>query len=133
MEYKINYVSLNEMINIKAEIEQDRSLFIAEINSNCDIKSLQDYLTTMTKVFSFPIPSKGLDGYNDWMTDLDWLEKDGYVLIIYNYKGFLSQDLISKKNVIDGFTNHIFPFWQEEVTKVVVEGRVKPFILYLVD
>ncbi len=33
----------------------------------------------MSEVFRFPIHSKGFDGYNDWIRDLDWLDKDGYV------------------------------------------------------
>lgn len=133
MENKIYYVSSSEMKNIKKELKKDKTLFIAEINSNSNIKLLEDYFATITEVFHFPIPSKKLDGYNDWMRDLEWLEKDGYVLVVYNYKDFLSQDLLSKKKVIDGFTYLILPFWQEEVTKIVVGGNPKPFNVYFVE
>lgn len=132
MENKVLYVSSNELVEIKKDIENDNSLFIAEIDGN-NIQRLQDFLNIMTEVFHFPYPSGSLDSYNDWMRDLDWLDKEGYVLIINNFKGFLSQDLLSKKVIIDGFTNVILPFWQEEVMEVVVEGQVKPFMVYLVD
>ncbi|WP_438349574.1 barstar family protein [Paenibacillus sp. FA6] len=132
MENKIHYVSFNEMIDIKKMIENDNSLYIAEIDSS-DVQQLPDFLTTMSSVFQFPFPSRSIDSYNDWMRDLDWLNKDGYVLFIYSYKDFLSQDLLSQKAVIDGFSSVILPFWQEEVTEVVVEGKAKPFIIYLVE
>jgi hypothetical protein len=132
MEHNIHYVSSREMVDIKKEIEKDGSLYIAEIDSS-DVKQLQDFLTTMSKVFRFPFPSRGLDSYNDWMRDLDWLNKDGYVLVINNYKDFLSQDLLSKEAVIDGFSSIILPFWQEEVKHVVVDGQTKQFTIYLVD
>lgn len=132
MENKIYYVSSQEMVGIKETIQQDSALFIAEIKSS-DVQTLQDYLRTISEVFRFPFPSRGLDGYYDWMRDLDWLSYDGFVLIIYDYKNFLSQDLLSKTSIIDGFSNIVLPFWQEEVSEVVVEGHVKPFMLYLVD
>ncbi len=132
MNNKIHYVSLEAMLDIKNHIEQDNSLFIAEING-VDIPQIQDYLALMSTLFQFPIPSRGLDGYNDWMRDLEWINKDGYVLVINNYKDFLHQDIQSKKAVINGFTNTILPFWEEEVKHVVVGGEMKRFTVYLVD
>lgn len=132
MENKIHYVSSKEMVDVRKTIEKDSSLFIAEIQGS-EVQQLQDFLKTISMVFQFPFPSRSLDSYNDWMRDLDWLEKDGYVLIINNYKDFLSQDLLSKKDIIDGFANIILPFWQKEVTEVVVEGQAKTFMVYLVD
>jgi len=132
MENKVFYVTSREMAEYKKLFENDSSLYAVELNGS-NIHMLQEYLTIMTEILGFPFPSRTLDGYNDWMCDLDWLEKDGYVLVIYNYKDFLSQDLPSKKAVRDGFVNIILPWWQQEVETCVVGGKVKAFNLYLVD
>lgn len=132
MENKIHYTSSNEMLAIKKKLENCDSLYIVEINGE-EINQLTDFLTTMSQGFQFPIPSRSLDSYYDWMRDLDWLNKDEYVLIITNYKQFLSQDLSARKEVIEGLTSIILPFWEEEVRKVVIEGEVKSFMVYLVE
>lgn len=132
MDNKIISVSSNEVPDILKEIENDKSLFIAQINSN-EVQDLQEYLNKMSEVFRFPFPSRSIDSYNDWMRDLDWLNKDGYVLVFYNFKEFLCKDLFSKEAIIDGFSNIILPFWQEEVTQTIVEGESKPFTVYLVE
>ncbi len=132
MQNKIINVSSSEMTKILKTIVNDSSLFIAQINSNY-IQDLQEYLTKMSEVLRFPFPSRSIDSYNDWMRDLDWLNKDGYVLVFYNFKEFLSKDLISRKAIIEGFSNVILPFWQEEVIETVVEEEPKLFTVYLVE
>lgn len=132
MQNNIINVSSNEMTDIMKTIENDSSLFIAQINCNY-VQDLQEYLNKMSEVFHFPFPSRSIDSYNDWMRDLDWLNKDGYVLVFYNFKEFLCKDLISRKAIIDGFSNVILPFWQEEVIETVVEGESKLFTVYLVE
>ena len=77
--------------------------------------------------------SRSLASYNDWMKDLDWFGKDSYILIIRNYKSFLANDLPLKEMIMEGFRDYILPWWQEDVEKYVVEGKAKPFNIYLVD
>ena len=132
MENKIYYISYKEMVNIKKTLEEDGSLYVAEINGS-NIQQLQDFLDVVSEKFSFPFPSRSLDSYNDWMRDLDWLNKDGYALIIYNYKDFLNQDLSFRKTVINGFNELILPWWKGEVEQCVVDGKAKPFNVYLID
>jgi hypothetical protein len=137
LEQKIEFVSLNEILDIKKKIEKDNSLFLAEINKNNDVQLLQDYLDGMKDLFQFPFRNEisynlSLDGYYDWMRDLDWLDKDGYILVIYNYNDFLNGDLEAKRKVIYGVIDTILPFWKEEVLRTVVEGIAKTFIVYLV-
>ncbi len=107
-------------------------MYVAEIDGK-KVQVLHDYLKTMSEVFHFPFPSRSLDSYYDWMKDLDWLDKNGYVLIVNNFNSFLSQDLATRELVIEGFEKIILPFWQENVMKEVVEGQAKLFIVYLVD
>lgn len=132
MKNNIYSVSSKEMVEIKKKLESDKKLFLAEINGE-NAQKLQDYLDIISKLFQFPIPARGLDGYNDWMRDLEWLDKDGYVLVIHNFEDFLCQDVLKKSLVINGFSNTILPFWEEEVKHVVADGQPKPFIIYLVD
>lgn len=137
MKQKIELVSLNEILDIKNKIEKKSSLFLAEINKNNDVQLLQDYLDVMKDLFQFPFRNEmsyklSLDGYYDWMRDLDWLDKDGYVLVIYNYNDFLNKDLEAKRKVIYGLIDTILPFWKEEVLRTVVEGIAKTIIVYLV-
>lgn len=132
MENKIVYISSNQITDEIKKWGDETSIYIAEINGD-NIKKLSDYLSIMSEAFHFPFPSHSLDSYNDWMRDLDWLDKDGYILIIYNFNSFLSHDLASKRLVIDGFKKIILPFWQENVLKEVVEGMIKPFVVYVVD
>lgn len=139
MKNKIYHLSSIELIDIKEYLEKEGTFFIGEIDGE-KIQKLQDYLDTVKDLFQFPINSLNLgsyklnlNGYNDWMRDLDWLSKEGYVLIIYNFKQFLDHDPISKKKVINGLYKTILPFWEKEVEEVVVGGKVKPFNVYLVD
>ena len=67
------------------------------------------------------------------MRDLEWLGKDEYALIIYNYENFLEQDLSLKKVIMDDFAESIMPWWQDEVETCVVGGKAKPFNVYIVD
>jgi len=128
----IHYVSLNEFRGIQKALDKNNSFYIAEIDGK-EIYTLSDYLAKMSNLFQFPYLSLSIDGYNDWMRDLDWLEKDGYILVIYNFHFFLKEDLSSRKQVIDNFYDIILPFWEYEVTETVVEGKVKPFIIYFVE
>ncbi len=138
IENKIYQVSQEEMQIRKKELQKDNSIYIAEINGR-DIQSIETYLDAMNELFKFPIPVRGgnglrgLNGYLDWMTDLDWLNKEGYVLIINNFTFFLQNDAKLKKLLMEEFNKNILPFWQEDVKRVVVGGKPKSFLVYLVD
>jgi hypothetical protein len=132
MENKIHVVSSREMSDIKNNLMKDESLFVAEILGS-EVRDLQDFFRIMSELFEFPWPSRNYAGFSDWMTDLDWLHKDGYVLVIHQFQDFMSEDQAEKQEVIDVFATDVLPFWQEEVVKVVVEGEVKLFHVYLVD
>jgi len=132
MKNKVYYVSQKEMAELREEFQKDELLYIADING-CVIQNLQDYLITMNEIFKFPIPARSLDGYFDWIRDLDWLMKEGYVLIINNFSKFIENDLQMKNKIVEDLEKIVLPWWQEEVEKCVVEGKAKPFNVYLVD
>ena len=131
MESKIHTISAQEMAVQKMNFQLDESTYIVEIDG-ATIQSLEKYLSEISDKFKFPVPSRHLGGYNDWMRDLDWLGKSKYVLIIYNYNEFLSKDVQSKKVIMDNFLDCIFPWWQTDVEKYCVDGKAKPFNVYLV-
>jgi len=66
------------------------------------------------------------------MTDLDWLGKKSYILIIHDYSKFLMQDLECKKMIMEIFNDEILPWWQKNIEKYVINGKSKPFNVYLV-
>lgn len=132
MHNQIYRVSAEEMAKIKQEIEKDQSLFIAEINGR-EMHQFDDYFYEMYKICEFPTLPCSFDSYIDWMTDLQWLEKDGYIVIIHDFKHFLDWDRKDKENVVNYFANRILPYWQKDVETQCVGGKPKPFNVYLVD
>ncbi len=107
--------------------------WIAEIDGKKALTWV-NYAHQIEKAMRFPTPcDKGMDGYLDWICDLDWLEADAYVIIINNFNEFMLHDLERKKKVISYFDKHIIPWWDGEVEKFVVEGKKKPFQVYLVN
>ncbi|MCL2013116.1 MAG: hypothetical protein FWG75_10070 [Cystobacterineae bacterium] len=132
MENRLLYVSAEEMEALKPVLQADPSLFLAEIDGNM-ATHLSAYLSWASKRFGFPRPASKIDAYNDWMRDLSWLEKEGYALIIYNYKNFLQQEWAHKKAIMEEFVETILPWWQGEIEKFCVGGKAKPFNVYAVD
>ena len=132
MKNKVYCASKEEMVGLREVFQKNNTLYVADINGSA-IWSLQDYLNIMNDLFRFPIPARSLDGYLDWIRDLDWLNKDGYVLIINEFSKFLNKDLNMRNKIIEDFEKVVLPWWQEEVEKYVVEGRAKSFNVYLVD
>ena len=127
-------VTLAEMNEIKKELVKDETLFIGEMDGE-NIQSWKEYIAVVSQLFHFPYEKHYAHaGYLDWMEDLDWLNKEGYVFIIYQYSEFLQHDRENEKlYFLNDFINDILPFWEEEVERVMVGGKAKRFSLYLVD
>ncbi len=118
---------------MKKELEK-KNIFIGEINGK-KINTLDDYMNVIIKEFNFPenifknIDS--IDAYNDWMTDLSWLEDyQGYAIFIYNLKYMLNMDSVKKEIILNNFDEVIVPFWTNDIEKVVVGGEKKEFLLF---
>lgn len=117
---------------IVQEAKAVKNSHVVEIYGS-EIHSWEDYIDTIENTFKFPTSCiDSVDRYYDWMTDLDWLGKDSYTLVIHKYKEFLAQKPTLRKEIIDGFSDHVLPWWQEEVEHFVVDGRAKPFNVYVV-
>jgi isocitrate dehydrogenase kinase/phosphatase len=61
---------------------------------------------------------------------LDWLNACGYALFVYDFPHFLRNDRDSKDFFIKHFQDFILPFWEDEVTRVLVDGKAKSFNVY---
>ncbi len=101
------------------------------------IETYEQYFDELWKVFSFSeIPEGWEKDYHtedDFMTEMDELTKDKYVFVIKNYDEFLANDIKEKEEIENYYENYLLPFWDEEVERVVVEGKRKDFNIYLVS
>lgn len=52
---------------------------------------------------------------------------------ITNYDEFLTNNIEERAEIEDYYKNYLLPFWDEEVERVVVEGKRKDFDIYLVS
>lgn len=130
---KIYKITLPEISEIKEEMIHDPSLFLVELDGE-KIHTWEEYIGQIEREFEFPTTCiDSMDRYLDWIRDLDWIEKDSFALVIYNYNDFLSSELGLKNKIINTFKDTILPFWEEEVERVVVEGKAKSFKVYLVE
>ncbi|MCL1858087.1 MAG: barstar family protein [Oscillospiraceae bacterium] len=132
MKNKIYNLRYEDFIETENAFRKDKNLFVAEIDGR-EIKNEQDYFNKISDICNFPTISKSFGSHNDWIGDLDWLEKDSYAIIIYNYNEFIKDDLKAKNHIIENFIDFVLPWWETEVIKCVAEGKAKPFNVYLVD
>lgn len=101
------------------------------------IETYEQYFDKLWEVFDFSeIPEGWKKDYHteyDFMTDDDFLPKEKYIFVIKNYDKFMKNNKWEKENLEDTYENYLLPFWDEEVERVVVEGKRKDFDIYLVS
>ena len=133
MRNKLVNITQEEASTIKNKAETNHSVFLVELQGR-QIQTWEAYAKAAEDKFKFPTPClDSVDRYMDWMTDLSWLNRDSFVVIIYDVEVFLSKDDRAKKIVLESFAKDILPWWQGEVEQFVVEGKPKSFDIYLVD
>lgn len=132
MENRIIYISYKEIEEVRHNLKQDGESYIVEIEGEKCLY-LTQYLDLMSSHFQFPIKAKGLDGYNDWLRDLSWINKKQIIIIINNFQQFLKKDNSSKMAIIQDFDEVILPWWESEVVNCVVGGTPKKMLVYLVQ
>jgi hypothetical protein len=118
-------INSKDIESIKEKLEVNDKIFVVELDGT----NIQSW-----RKFRFPTPCfDSYDRYLDWMRDLEWLNRDEFVLIINYFSVFLKDDPELRNQIISDFVEVILPFCQDEIKKVVVEGKAKPFVVYLVD
>ena len=98
------------------------------------IKNRKDYAETMEKALEFPRPVEGIYArYMDWIRDLSWYSYEKYDLVFYHFGRFAAKNFEDAYKIYEEFKEIILPFWDHEVTKIVVEGKPKDFNVYFVE
>lgn len=106
------------------------------IIQSAEVQTRADYLKVIQREFRFHWfdPPDFIDGYLDWMTDLSWLEKDEFGILFVDFKRFAEQDTSLKIAIIvDEFQQKILPFWEQDAARVICEGKLTPFQVFLWD
>lgn len=129
--------------------EKCSKYYFVEIDGKM-IQSENDWLYTMAEKFHFPVddgqkniywfkgafeyPRKYFMNWNrfqDWITDLEWLNTDSVILVIYNYKYFMEKYPEAKTYIVNDLENTL-NFW-ENAEKYIVGGQRKDFNVYIVS
>lgn len=128
----IQNVSKNQMEDILKFLKNNKSTFIAEIKGK-EIQTQKALSIAINKVFGYYIPFNDINGWINWIRNIDWLKKDNYVLIIYNYEDFMSKDLEIKKTIKKHFECITIPWWNAGLEDYEEHKEYKAFNIYIVD
>jgi hypothetical protein len=134
---------MNKLYRIsKEEFEKKRILYKFNdvkyvILDGAGITTYEEYFDKLWEAFGFSdIPEGWKKDYyteDDFMTEMDELPNDKYIFVIKNYESFLINDYSIRERIENHYENYLLPFWDEEVERVVVEGKRKDFNIYLVS
>lgn len=134
-----NNVVKNELIVYSTEsaekykaIKADPILLHFSVDgSNCpDRKS---FFENVGREMNFPTPvGSKFSAFSDWMTNLSWLpDERGICLEITEFEMVLKEEPRWKQTLMDVFREDILPFWEDEVTRVMVGGKRRQFYILL--
>ncbi|RHF68925.1 hypothetical protein DW666_03625 [Streptococcus parasanguinis] len=112
---------------------QDRlpfSGFVAIFDGK-QIQNKEELFHFLEKIVGLP-DANNWSSITDWLTDLSWIKAKEYSFIFENYDSFLKDDLSSKDLFLEILEEDVLPWWESEVEKHVVGGKVKSFQVYIV-
>lgn len=129
---QILFVTSQEAQKIKDAALPGKNCLVVEIDGE-KYPTYNDYIRYIEKLLDFPRPCDGIwERYDDWMTDLSWLNYTEYVFIVRNYNDFLSKDTYGKQCFYECFEELILPWWESEVVDHMVDGKPMKMNVYLV-
>ena len=124
----------NRIHNITKLEMQDRlpfSGFVA-IFYGKQIQKKEELFHFLKKIVGLP-DANNWSSITDWLTDLSWIKAEEYSFIFENYDSFLKDDLSSKDLFLEILEEDVLPWWESDVEKHVVGGKVKSFQVYIVE
>ena len=91
----------------------DREFYIAVIDgANC--KTVKSFLREIGLAFKFPsYYGQNMDALNDCLSDLEWLDKPNYILVIKNSKDFLSKESKEARDHVFSFLESVSKEWAD--------------------
>lgn len=124
---KLNHEQVKQILKSAPD-----DFLVVEINGE-RIQTWEQYTLTIEKNMNFPTTCiDSIARYEDWICDLEWLAKRGFIIVIYNFDKFMKNNPRIKGTILCGFEELILPWWQSEVEKCSPR-KVSPFNVYLVD
>ena len=129
---QIIFTTSKEVQKIKDAALLNKHCLVIEIDGK-KYSTYNDYIRYIEKLLGFPWACDGIwERYDDWMTDLSWLNYTEYVFIVEHYNEFLSKDAYGKQCFYESFEKQILPWWESEVVDRMVEGRPMKMNVYLI-
>lgn len=130
---KLIYLSGEEMEEKLIELHRDQNRVIIEIDSR-ECPTLKSYLREITKAFHMPSQERDdFYDYDRYWKDLRWIREEKIAFVICHFSEFLKKELIEKSRVIEHLDTYILPWWEYGVVNYTVLGKVREFMVYLVD
>ncbi|MDE6469676.1 MAG: hypothetical protein K2L19_01455 [Eubacterium sp.] len=126
----------------KEEFEKEKILYQYNdvkyvVMNGAGINTYEQYFDRLWEVFDFGKIPEGWKKDNhteyDFMTDDDFLPAEKYIFVIKNFDKFMVNNITERLKIENRYENYLLPFWDEEVERVVVEGKRKDFNIYLVS
>ena len=96
------------------------------------IQNKEELLSFLEKTVGLP-DANNWSSITDWLTDLSWIKAEEYSFIFENYDSFLKDDLSSKDLFLEILEENVLPWWESDVEKHVVDGKVNSFQVYIVE
>ncbi|MCL2853735.1 MAG: barstar family protein [Defluviitaleaceae bacterium] len=124
-------ISYEEVQKILKTVPDD--FLVVELDGE-KLQTWEQYSLAIEEKMRFPTTCfDNIDRYEDWICDLEWLGKEGYVIIIYNFSSFMKNNPKIKEAIMSGFDELILPWWQKEVEVCTDYQKIKSFNVYLVN
>jgi len=128
-----NEISKLSYYEVSQILEAAPDDFLIVILNGESIQTWEQYILLIEEKMRFPTSCiDSIDRYEDWICDLDWLGKSGYIIVIYNSAKFMNDNPQIKETIFSGFEELILPWWQHEVEECSPR-KISPFNVYLVD
>lgn len=133
MKNKIYHITRREYNNIYFDERTNVIIFDPSV-----IHTWNDFAAFTANSLDFPsevdnkIPN--VDQLLDWITDLSWYSQEmKFAVVFLSFSEFMKDDLTMKSLIMEIFADDILPFWDDEVERVVVDGKKREFNVYCVD